>query len=187
VEHDHDELASPLRKGKGISLAPFLTAHKWLISGTSFGDSTTWSEAVGLQLRWSVGTQSALLAEAGYEIFNSTDVATISGFASQLGYELRVPFDHDYDNQFLLGLGVGYDFFSFTPKDASISSVNGGGVIPRVRFGWRHMFSASVALDLSLDAGVATKALSHGVFLGGGADSQPVEMLGLNAGVAWGT
>jgi len=186
VEHDHEELASPLRKGTGVSLAPFLSAHKWLINGTSFGDSTTWSEAVGLQLRWSIGPQSAFLVEAGYEIFNSTDVATISGLTSQVGYELRIPFDPDYDNQFLLGLGVGYDFFAFSPKDASFSSENGGGVIPRVRLGWRHMFAASVALDVSLDAGVATKALSHGVFLGGGADSQPVEMIGLNAGVAWG-
>ena len=59
-------------------------------------------------------------------------------------------------------------------------------MIPRVRFGWRHMLAASVAFDLSLDAGVATKALSHGTFLGGGADAQPVEMIGLNAGFAWG-
>jgi hypothetical protein len=186
VEHDHDELSSSLRKGTGISLAPFLSAHKWIINGTSFGDSTTWSEAVGLQLRWSVGPQSAFLFEAGYELFNSTDVATISGLTSQIGYELRVPFDPSYDNQFLLGLGVGYDFLVYSPKDASFSSQNGGGVIPRVRLGWRHMFAASVALDLSLDAGVATKALSHGTFLGGGADAQPAEMIGLNAGVAWG-
>jgi hypothetical protein len=186
ADHDHDELRSSLRKGKGWSLAPFFQLHKWIINGTQFGDSTTWSEAVGGELRWSTGPQSAFFLDAGYEIFNSTDVATISGLTTELGYELRIPLDYDYDDQLLLGLGVGYDFFIFSPKDASFSSENGGAIVPRVRFGWRHMIGTGVALDLSLDGGVTAHALSHGAFLNGGADTQAVELVTLNVGVAWG-
>jgi hypothetical protein len=185
-EHDHEELRSPLRKGKGLSLAPFFQLHKWLVNGTSFGDSTTWSEAVGLQGRYSIGAQSAFFLEVGYEVFNSTDVATISGLTSELGYELRIPIDYDYDDQILLGLGIGYDFLVFSPKDATYSSENGGAVIPRLRFGWRHMLATSVALDLALGGGVTAQALTHGTFLNGGATGQPVELLTLNAGLAWG-
>lgn len=186
VDHDHDELRSPLRKGKGLSLAPFFQLHKWLISGTNFGDSNTWSEAVGGELRWSVGSQSAFFLDVGYEIFNTTAAATASGVMSELGYELRIPFDYDYDDQFLLGVGLGYDFFVFSPKDAAFSSENGGALIPRVRLGWRHMIGTGVGLDFSIDGGVTAHALAHGSFLSGGADTQPVELVTLNVGIAWG-
>jgi hypothetical protein len=59
------------------------------------------------------------------------DVATISGLTSQVGYELRVPFNSaTYDDQFLFGLGVGYEYLVFSPKDASFSSTSGGGFRP---------------------------------------------------------
>jgi hypothetical protein len=186
VEHDHDELRSPLRKGKGLSLAPFLQLHKWFIDRSSFGDSTTWSEAVGGQLRWSVAAQSAFFVEAGYQMFNSTAVVILSGLTSQLGYELRIPVDPDYNDQLLLGAGVGYDFLVKSFKNASSSSVNGGAVIPRVRFGWRHMLGTSVGLDVALDAGVTGPALSHGASLNAPGDSQPIEIVMLNVGLAWG-
>jgi hypothetical protein len=41
VEHDHDEMSSSVRAGKGFSLAPFFAVHKWVTQGSSFGDSTT--------------------------------------------------------------------------------------------------------------------------------------------------
>jgi hypothetical protein len=185
VEHDHDELNSSLRAGTGVSLAPFLSAHKWLLPGSSFGDGDTWSEAVGLQLRWSVAAQSAFVFEAGYEIFNATDVATVGGLTSQIGYELRVPFKPSYRDQFLLGVGMGYEYLVFSPKDASYTGASGGGFVPRGRVGWRHMIAASVAFDLTLDAGVTAKALSQGSFLTSAGD-QAVEMVGVNFGVGWG-
>lgn len=184
VEHDHDEMTSSLRAGKGFGLAPFFSEHKWLTAGSSFGDSTTWSEAVGLQVRYSVSRSSAFFLEGGWELFNSTDVATISGLTSQLGYELRIPLDYQYDDQLLLGLGLGYEYFVYTPKDASLSGVSGGAFVPRVRLGWRHMLTTSVGLDLSLDAGITGSALESGTLLNGG--SQPVELLAANLGVVWG-
>ena len=63
VEHDHDEMSSSVRAGKGFSLAPFFAVRKWLTQGSSFGDSTTWAEAVGAQLRYSVSAQSAFVSK----------------------------------------------------------------------------------------------------------------------------
>jgi hypothetical protein len=188
VEHDHDELTSSIRAGKGFGLAPFFSEQKWNTPGSSFGDSTTWSESVGLQLRYSVSTGSAFFLEGGWELFNSTDVATISGLTSQLGYELRVPFDPRYNNQFLLGLGLGFEYLVETPKDVSQSGTSAGIFVPRARVGWRHMLTDSVGLDLSLGFGITGHALATGSFLQSapGTSSPPVEILAANLGVVWG-
>jgi hypothetical protein len=185
VEHDQDDLSSSLRAGKGFGLAPFFSEHKWITSGSSFGDSTTWSESVGLQARYSVSSTSAFFLEAGWELFNSTQVATISGLTSQLGYELRIPLDGRYKDQFLLGVGLGYEHLVYTPTDAATSSQSGGAFLPRVRIGWRHMLTTSVGLDLSLDGGITGKALAQGSFLNSDS-SQPAEMLAANLAVVWG-
>lgn len=188
VEHDHDEMSSSLRGGTGFGLAPFFSEQKWNTPGSSFGDSTTWSEAVGLQLRYSVSRGSAFILEGGWILFNSTDVATISGFSSQLGYELRVPLDAPDDNQFLFGLGVGFDYLVLTPKDVSQSGTNAAIFVPDVRAGWRHMLTTSVGLDLTLGLGITGKALATNGFLEGtpGTSSPPVEIVAANLGVVWG-
>ena len=187
VEHDHDEVLSSVRGGTGFGLAPFFSEHKWNTPGSSFGDSTTWSESVGLQLRYSVTQSSAFYLEGGWELFNSTDVATISGLTSQLGYELRVPFDPRYNNQFLLGLGLGFEYLVATPKDVSQSGTSAGIFVPSVRVGWRHMLTDSVGLDLALGLGITAKGLSTGSFLQGApGQSTTVEILAANLGVVWG-
>lgn len=183
VEHDHDEMQSSLRAGRGISLAPFFAEHKWIVPNTSFGDSSTWSESVGLQMRYSFASQSALVLEAGYESFNATG-GNISGLTSQVAYEERVPLDPGYDNQLLLGAGIGFEYLVFGSQDAAFSSASTWGFIPRVRFGWRHMLTASVGFDLTLDGGVSVKALSQNTgFIGG---DQASELVALNIGLAWG-
>jgi hypothetical protein len=185
VEHDRDDLSSSLRKGKGFGLAPFFSEHKWLTAQASFGDSSTWAECVGLQVRYSVSSKSSFFLEGGWELFNSTVQATISGLTSQLGYELRIPLDRQYADQIVLGLGMGYEHLVYTPTDASQGSASGGAFVPRARAGWRHMLTTSVGLDLSLDGGVTGKALAQGTFLNG-ATSQPAEMLAANLAVVWG-
>jgi hypothetical protein len=187
VEHDHDEVLSSIRGGTGFGLAPFFSEHKWNTPGSSFGDSTTWSESVGLQLRYSVSRSSAFFLEGGWELFNSTDVATISGLTSQLGYELRVPLDPRYNNQFLLGLGLGLEYLVATPKDVSTSGTSAAIFVPELRLGWRHMLTDSVGLDLALGFGITGKALSTGSFLQGApGESTTVEILAANLGVVWG-
>ncbi|HEX3345961.1 MAG TPA: tetratricopeptide repeat protein [Polyangiaceae bacterium] len=189
VEHDHDEIQSSLRAGKGFGLAPFFSEQKWNTPGSSFGDSTTWSESVGLQLRYAVSSGSAFYLEGGWELFNSTDVATISGLSSQLGYEVRVPLDAPYNNQFLVGLGLGFEYLILTPKDVSQSGSNAAVFVPRIRAGWRHMLTTSVGLDLTLGVGITGKALATNNFLESttpGASSPPVEIIAANLGVVWG-
>jgi hypothetical protein len=185
VEHDHDEMQSPLRTGKGISLAPFFAERKWLVPGSSFGDSDTWSEAVGLQARFSFDAQNAFVLEAGYESFNATQGVNLSGFTSLVGYELRVPLDPAYDNQLLLGAGVGWEYLSLSADNGSISGATTWGFVPRLRLGWRHMITTSVGFDLSLDGGLTLKALSQsGGFLQGTGDAS--ELIALQVGLVWG-
>jgi hypothetical protein len=187
VEHDHDEVLSSIRGGKGFGLAPFFSEHKWITPGSSFGDSTTWSESVGLQVRYSITSRSAFFIEGGWELFNSTSVATISGLTSQLAYELRVPFDAQYDNQLLLGLGLGYEYLVYTPKDASLSGSSAGLFLPRGRVGWRHMLTASVGFDLALDLGISSTSLAtSSSFLNTSQPSSTFEVLAANLGIVWG-
>ncbi len=141
---------------------------------------------MGLQLRWSVASQGAFVFEAGYEIFNATDAASITGLTSQVGYELRIPFKPDYDDQFLLGVGLGYEYLVFSPKDPNATSASGGAFVPRLRAeDGATSLTSSVAIDLTLDGGVTAKALAQGSFLDSGTD-QPAEMLGVNLKLAWG-
>jgi hypothetical protein len=184
VEHDHDEQRSPLRRGTGVSLGPFVALHKWWTSTqASFGDNATWSESVGLAFRWSVSASGAFLVEAGYEHFNETVVATIQGLTSQVGFEFRIPFDDAYDDQFLIVPGLGYEFVQYSPTQAGASNANGGALVPRLRLGWRHMLTASSALDLALDGGA--KAVAHGSFLSDSTAPSAV-LLAVNVAVHWG-
>ena len=73
-------------------LRPFWRAHKWFGAGRSLGDSQTWSECLGLQVRYSFGKAGALFLEASYEHFDTTDDRheyRPPGLTSQVG--VRVP------------------------------------------------------------------------------------------------
>ncbi len=191
VVHDNDEMRSPLRLGKGFSFAPYFAEHKWFDSGSSFGDSYTWAECVGLQLRYSFGRTATVFVEGGYQVFNSTagsasqNLGTISGLDSQLGLELRFPLDPDYDNQLIVAPGIGFDHIVVSSTLASSASNSEGAIVPRVRFGWRHMVDTSASVDLSLDAGMGKFALYDGDFPFGG-PGQEVALLGLNVALVWG-
>ena len=191
VQHDNDMMKSPLRRGRGFSLAPFFAEHKWFFQNTQFGDSFTWAEAVGLQLRYSFGRVGTLFLEGAYQHFNSTNGSataqgTIQGLSSQLGLELRFPLDPDYDNQLFLAPGIGFEHIVLSTALANGPSVSEGALLPRLRFGWRHMVEASAAIDLSLDAGYGKFALySDGDFPFGG-PAQSALLLGLNVDLVWG-
>jgi hypothetical protein len=160
VEPDEDAIHTPLRGGKGFSVAPFFSEHKWL-GGTAFqnaNDGQTWSEAFGLQVRYALGASGAVVGEIGYEYFNTTsvDAVQISGLTSLLGYEFRVPLDPAYDNQLLVVPELGYEHLTVSFVDAMAPSQNVGAFVPRIRFGWRHMLAAATALDVSLDGGAGS-------------------------------
>ncbi len=164
---DDDPRDGKLRRGRGVSLSPVFSEHKWgsspalvaLAPGAtaSFGDSGTWAECVGLQVRYAFGPSASVFAEAGFEHFNSTavDVAVVSGLTSQIGYELRFPLAPTYDDQLVAAAGLGFEHLVVQPNTAQFSSVSLGAFVPRVRVGWRHLLAASAGFELSLDAGGA--------------------------------
>ena len=126
---------------------------------------------VGLQMGYSFGPQSALVVEAGYEVFNATDVATVWGLASLVGYELRISLDAGYDNQVLLGAGMGFEYLVLSPKEALAVNESTWGFVPRLRLGWRHMVTASVGLDLALDGGAGVRGAVAVQRVSGGPES----------------
>jgi hypothetical protein len=192
VERDDDLLRMPLRGGKGWSISPFFSAHKWTSSaaqpgsGSSFGDAGTWAECVGLEFRYSFGPTTALLLEAGYEHFNSTavDLAVISGLTSQVGIEWRFPLDVEYRNQLLLAPGIGFEHLVVQPSNAQFSAVSVGAFVPRVRFGWRHLLASSAGFELSVDGGAGNFFL-YAKFPYD-SNNPATALLALNAALVWG-
>ena len=194
VEHDNDEMKSPLRRGKGFSVAPFFAEHKWFAPGSNFGDSQTWAECVGLQLRYSFGHTMTLFLEGAYQRFNSTDttaaVFTLQGLTSQIGLEFRVPLDVEYDNQLILAPGLGFEDWIATVNIAGGASVSEGALVPRARVGWRHMVQESAAFDLTLDGGFGQFGVFSNAAPGQGQFPFPggpeVGMVALNVALVWG-
>jgi hypothetical protein len=199
VERADDLLQTPLRRGKGYSLAPFFSEHKWGVSparialnrysnaGSSFGDKGTWAECVGLGFRYSFGASGALLIEAGYEHFNSTtvDLAVVSGLTSQVAYEWRFPLDAEYKNQLIFAPGLGYEHLVVAPGGAQSTSDSLGGFVPRARVGWRHLLAPSAGLDLSLDAGAVNFFAYRDFPFHGGGDATSA-LVALTFALIWG-
>jgi hypothetical protein len=191
IERDNEELRSPLRRGKGWSVAPFFAEHKWFVSGTNFGDAQTWAECVGLQFRYSFGHVATAFIEGAYTRFNSTAATsglyTQQGLTSQLGLELRFPFDGDYDNQLIVAPGIGFEYWVQTLNVAGGQSLDIGMLLPRVRVGWRHMLAASAAIDLAVDLGAGKPAtFSNPSNFPFGGDASVDELVALNVGLVWG-
>ena len=173
-----------MRRGKGFALAPFFSLHKWFFSGTSFGASETWSESVGGQLRYQIGPVGGFLLEAGYEHFNSTslDPFTIGGLTSQIAFEARFPLDPEYDNQLFLAPGFGYEHVTFAPSSGDFSSIAANAIVPRLRFGYRHMVMENASLDFSIDGGWAKWFVSNDE----GTGLSNSALIAANVAIVWG-
>ena len=198
IEREGDPLQTPLKRAKGWSVAPFFSVHLWtvspdrvllaplgLYSGSSFGNGATSGEGVGVQLRYSFGPSTAVFVEAAYEHFNATSVdpVIISGLSSQLGIEWRFPLDADYNNQFIVAPGLGFEHLVIQPGTQPAEG-SLGGFVPRVRLGWRHLLTPSAGLDLSLDAGIAN-FFRYGGFPFDSSDPAAF-FAGLNVALVWG-
>ncbi len=180
VSRDDTVFNSPLRAGSGVMLYPFFAER--FMSNTTSGES--WSESVGLGFRYSFNPSGALVVEAGYERFNATDLTqpTVSGLTSLVAYELRFPMQPSFANQLFLGFGVGYEQLSIQSIDASVSPLLEGAIVPRVRFGYRHMLRHALSLDVSLDGG-ATKCCQY---WGRVPNDSVVAVVGANLALVWG-
>jgi tetratricopeptide (TPR) repeat protein len=186
IEREDDPLNSVLRRGKGFSLAPFFSEHKWFFDGTSFGSSETWAECVGGQLRYMVGPVGGFLLEAGYEHFNATslDPFTIGGLTSLLAFELRFPLDAEYNNQLFLAPGLGYEHITFSPSIASFGSISANALAPRLRFGYRHLVGETSSIDFSVDGGYSRWFVAGGESSSTGGSN--IAMMALNVAIVWG-
>jgi hypothetical protein len=183
ADEDEDELGGALRRGRGWSLAPYFAEHKWFFGGTSFGDNQTWSECIGVQLRYAPNRAGAIFVELGYEHFNSTsdDIAVVYGLTTMVGYEFRFGLDPRYDNQLFLTPGVGYSHFQVAPNDPDLSSTSEGAVTGRLRFGYRRAIGTNTAFEASLDGGAAEFFLFDGSGMSSGTG-----FASLNLAFAWG-
>lgn len=180
---DADDASSPLRRGTGPVLAPYLAGRRYF-AANNFAASL-WAESVGVRLAYAWTEVSSMFAELGYERFNTTesDAASVSGLSSQIGYEARLAFtQRDVDNYFILGFGFGYEHLSFSANGIqTVSSTSFGGALARARFGVRHNFSGKSAIELALDGG-GGKFFAYS----GGGSGSGTGMLGLNLALLWG-
>jgi hypothetical protein len=189
IDSGDESLRTPLRRGQGWGFGPLFAEHKWFSSGSSFGDSQTWAECIGLQVRYSFGPVGALVVEVGYEHFNSTniDLTVASGLTSQVAYELRLPLDPSYDDQIILAPGIGVEYLWSHPTDPQLATASSGVFVPRARLGYRHMILPAAGIDVSLDGGVATGSvppLVSGPTASGG--SSATAIVAINVAVVWG-
>ena len=161
---DDDPRRASLRRGKGWAAAPFFSEHAWVSSSgnwlspaVSLTGGQIWAECVGVQIRYSFGPKGAIVIEGGYEHLNSTEIdgVVVYGLTSLVAYEFRFPLDPEGTNQLFVAPGLGYQHFTEQPGNPQDPTGTYGAFVPRARFGWTHLLGESVALDVSVDAGIA--------------------------------
>ncbi len=126
---------------------------------------------VGVSPRYSVTSNLAIVGELGFAAFGTKAREAVGGIALWVGAELRVKLDSYGSNAILLGLGPGYERYAALDR-ASPTLFNTGHI--RGRLGFRHVFGANMALDLSFDpsavffdAGPQTASVDPQLLLGG--------------------
>jgi hypothetical protein len=135
--------ASSLRRGTGFVIGPYFALRDFTKAGYGGG------EAVGCAFRYSLGAPSSLVTELGYSTINSTGSdSSLGGLMVFGGYEARVGLDPRYTNAILFQAGLGYERLSQGGTGLVASMI-----LPRGRFGFRHIFGPSIGLELGADAG----------------------------------
>ena len=136
---------SSLRKGKGFIIGPYFALRDFTKAGYGGG------EAFGAAFRYSIGAPSSFVAELGYSTINSTGSdSALGGLMLFGGYEARFGLDPRYTNALLIQGGLGYERLS-QGGTGLVASI----VLPRGRFGYRHVFGPNIGLELGVDAGYA--------------------------------
>jgi hypothetical protein len=158
--------SSPLRYGTGWIVAPFLMLPRYFVGGTAPKDLAF---AVGASFRYAWSPSMTFLAEVGYGGLGEAGQQTSSGgplvFA---GIEGRVPLDKWSSNQLVLGIGPGYEHYTFSGTRQATHYIEG-----RARFGYRHIFGPTVGLEFLVDGGPAYRT----------GDATKGEMIGVVGGM----
>lgn len=136
--------ASAVRTGTGGAFGFYLSIRgfpkRFLSSSVGYN--------VGVSPRYSVTSNLTIVGELGFAAFGTKAREAVGGIALWVGAELRVKLDSYGSNAVLLGLGPGYERYSALDR-ASPTLFNTGHI--RGRLGFRHVFGANMALDLSFD------------------------------------
>ncbi len=165
---DKQAESGPLRKGKGLVLGVFLWP-RYVINDYSF----QFGQGIAVRVGYSVSSSSTLAIEIGYMNQLSTGSAsTTDGFTGTFNYEYRIPLDRWADNQLIVGAGAGFEDLKRNDLQLQYASFVGRG-----RFGYRHVFGPSLALDVAADGGLmitlpidpppGVETASFGGFIGG--------------------
>jgi hypothetical protein len=140
--------SSPLRRGKGWMVGPFLGVPRYLLGEGASKDS---GYALGVTLRRSFGRTVSFLSELGYTNAGATgNGATFGGPLLFVGVELRIPLETFAGDQLFFGVGPGYEHFSNSSSPIAVDAW-----AARARLGYRHVFGPSVGFEVSLDGGPA--------------------------------
>jgi hypothetical protein len=154
--------SSPLRYGTGWIVAPFLMLPRYFVGGSSstpsgigaFSTSASRSDlayGIGASIRYAWSSSMTFLAEVGYGGIGETGASSSSGGPLVfVGVEGRVPLDKWSSNQLVLGIGPGYEHYTFAGSKQTTNIVDA-----RARFGFRHIFGPSIGLELLVDGGPA--------------------------------
>jgi len=137
--------ASPLRRGSGFALGPYFAARRW------GKDDYGWGQAFGAALRWVPGKIGSVIGEIGYaQVSSSGTDASLGGLSLFAGYEVRLGLDDAVTNALIAGGGLGYERLR-QAATGSVASI----VVPRGRFGYRHVFGPTLGLEGTVDGGPA--------------------------------
>jgi hypothetical protein len=183
---EEGDSSSALRSGTGGVLAPYVGVRRWLEPTNGGSSAGLFAETAGLRLGYSWTETSTFLFEIGYERFNqpASSAVTVNGLSLQLGYEARAPVS-GIDNNFIFGLGLGFDQLFDSTNAVSVASIpNAGVVYGRLRLGYRHNFGPGAGLEVDLDGGVGDTFLESSA-AGSSSNSQAVGLLGLDLALAF--
>lgn len=140
--------SSPLRRGSGVVLGPFIHMPRFFV-GERARDQLGYG--VGLALRYSTGPTVSVISEIGYAgIGASGSPSAQSGPLLLGGIELRLPVSRFASDHILLRAGVGYERHVVSGTRAINDNILG-----RFGVGYRHVFGPAIGLELLADGGPA--------------------------------
>ena len=140
--------SSPLRNGSGFVLGPFLQMPRFWVGDKA---NTDLAYGVGATFRYATGPLVSIISELGFAGIGTSGQSTAqSGPLLLGGIELRIPVSRWAGDHLLLRGGLGYERYVVSGSRAVTNNVLG-----RFAFGYRHVFGASIGLEILADGGPA--------------------------------
>lgn len=138
-----------LRKGRGVVIG-VLPWSRYVFNDYAY----QFGQGVVARIGYSINDTSTFALEIGFMGQLSTGSASsLNGFTGTFNYEYRIALDRWADNQIFFGPGAGYENLTQNTLQLSYSSF-----VARGRFGYRHVFGATLALDVAADGGFMLSA-----------------------------